>query len=211
MDKEIKIAKSKGFNNSDIDDLVAVCNIKSGKEREFAKIMDKYYGIVLRKMLSYYNGDSEKAEDGASDVMVKILQSLDKWSAKDGKFKSWVYKITYTTFIDTYRKDKRNTNGNSVSIDSLFRNDVGESQNQLASLQIADEDLNADEIIEKKEMISKMIVALNELTDIEKKIIELRYFSGMRFDVISETVNVNESTCRVTSRRAILKLKELLK
>ena len=52
MDKEIKIAKSKGFNDSDIEDLVAVNEIKSGKEREFAKIMDKYQIVVMRKMVS---------------------------------------------------------------------------------------------------------------------------------------------------------------
>ena len=200
MKKELDIAKDNGFKQTDLDDLFAVNSVKSGKVSDFDKIMNKYYNVVLRKMMQYYNGNQNKAENCTAKVMIVVYENISKWSAKNGKFRNWVYKIAYTTFVDEYRKNKKD---NTVSLDSLFTNDKGETFGN----QVASEDLNSDE---KLENIEKLKIALSTLKETERQIIEMRFFSGMSFKEVSEELDINVSTCRVTSRRALDKLKKKL-
>jgi len=213
MKKEIETAKEKGFDQTDIDDVITVNNVKSGNNKDFKKIIEKYNDVVLRKMLVYCKGDLMKAEDMTSDIMIKVLENLSKWKIQDGKFKNWIYTLASNYFFDSCRKEKVNVKrfGHSVSIDSLFRNDVGESQTKSSKVQIADEDSRVDEKIEEGENIEKMMLALKQLSKTEKEIVELRYFSGLSFEEISETLGINISTCRVTIQRTIIKLRNLIK
>ena len=135
--------------------------------------------------------------------MVVVYENISKWNVKSGKFRNWVYKISYTTFVDEYRKSKKD---DTVSLDSLFTNDKGETFGN----QIASEDLNLEEKLELKGDIKKLKIALSTLKETEKEIIEMRFFSGMSFKEIAEELGVNVSTCRVSSRRALDKLKKKL-
>jgi len=203
MKKEIDIAKDNGFKQTDLDDLFAVNSVKSGKVSDFDKIMNKYYNIVLRKMMQYYNGNESKAEDCTAKVMVIVYENISKWSAEKGKFRNWVYKIAHTTFVDEYRKSKLD---DTVSLDALFTNNKGESFGN----QVASEDLNLEEKLELKSDIKDLKTAISSLKETDRQIIEMRYFYGMCFKDISKELNINLSTCRVSAIRILGKLKKKL-
>lgn len=208
MNKEIEIAKGKGFSENEMEDIIVVEAIKSGDNSKFASIMDKYYKVILGKMIRYCDGNVTEAEDITSDVMLKALENIGKFSVKsgNGKFHSWIHRMAWNTFVDSYRKGKKAPIKNSTSISTVI--ELGESS--ITPIQIKDNALNVVEQIEETDKIARLKKALATLSEKEQKILEMQYFSNMKFDEISENLGINLNTCRVTAKRAKAKLKKML-
>lgn len=204
MNKEIKIAKDNNFSKEDLADVTSIVN----KDYDF--IYRKYQPMILRKMMYYCNYNSEMAEDLTSEAMVKVVENSGKYGAKGGKFKSWVYRIAHNVFVDRLRKIDKKPINNSISIDSLFRTDSMKGNERNSKIQIADESLNAYEEMAMEQSYSKLKDAISKLSEIEQKLIELRYFEGMRWDVIGKKVGKSENYCKTKMFRVKDKLKELL-
>lgn len=205
MKKEIQIAKNKNFAKDDLNDVVAIVN------KEFDVIYKKYQPMIMRKMLYYCNYNSEMAEDLTSETMIKIIDNYNKYGVKGGKFKSWAYRIAHNVFVDRLRKIDKKPISNSISIDSLFRTNKVKGNDKNSKIQIPDENLIAHEEIALDESYEELKVAISKLSKIEQKLIELRYYENMRWDVISKKVNKNESYCKTKMFRIKKKLKEILK
>lgn len=204
MNKEINIAKSKNFAKDDLSDVVAVVN------KDFDVIYKKYQPMIMRKMMYYCNYNTEMAEDLTSVTMVKVIENCNKYGAKGGKFKSWVYRIAHNVYVDRLREIDKKPINNSFSIDSLFRNDNVKGNDKNSKIQIADENLNAYEEMAMEQSYSKLKKAISKLSEIEQKLIELRYFEGMRWDVIGKKVGKSENYCKTKMFRVKDKLKKLL-
>lgn len=204
MNKEINIAKSKNFAKDDLSDVVAVVN------KDFDVIYKKYQPMIMRKMMYYCNYNTEMAEDLTSVTMVKVIENCNKYGAKGGKFKSWVYRIAHNVYVDRLREIDKKPINNSFSIDNLFRNDNVKGNDKNSKIQIADENLNAYEEMTMEQSYSKLKKAISKLSEIEQKLIELRYFEGMRWDVIGQKVGKSENYCKTKMFRVKDKLKKLL-
>jgi RNA polymerase sigma-70 factor (ECF subfamily) len=186
------------------EDIVAI------KDKNFDFIFKKYRPMIMRKMLFYCNGDAELAEDLTSDTFVKVIENIDKYSENGGKFKSWVYKLIHTTFVDNFRQLDKKLTLKAVSIDSLFKSDVGEEGESKAKVQVADDNLLVFEEITLKESHEDLRVALSKLSETEQELIHMRYFENMRWDIIAENLGENENSCKVKVLRAKKKLKKML-
>lgn len=204
MSTELEIAKKNNFNDEDLSDVTAVVN------KNFDFIFKKYRPMIMRKMLHYCNGDVELAEDLTSDTIIKVIENIDKYGVSGGKFKSWVYKLIHTTFVDNFRQIGKKPTLKAVSVDSLFKSDVGEEGEHKAKVQIADDNLLVFEEMTMKENFEDLKVALSKLTDIEQELIHMRYFENMRWDIIAENFGENENYCKIKVFRAKKKLKKLL-
>ena len=66
-----------------------------------------------------YNGNIQKAEDLTSEVMLKVMNTIGKYSVENGSgyFRGWIKKVARNTFIDNTRTSKHKFNKKVVSID----------------------------------------------------------------------------------------------
>jgi RNA polymerase sigma-70 factor (ECF subfamily) len=212
MGKEFELAVKKGFSENDLEDILIVEDIKAGKNEAFGKIYDKYYDTILKNLTFLFNGDVNKAEDLTSEVMLKVAKVIGKYSVEggSGKFGGWINKVAKNAFLDHKRNSKVKFNNSIKSIDET--SDLGD--NKITLIQVKETNLNIEEQLIKLENDSenyeKLSEALKSLSDIERKIVDLRYFAGLSFKEIGEELGKTENYCLVKMTRAKEKLKNLL-
>jgi RNA polymerase sigma factor (sigma-70 family) len=212
MKTEYEIASKKGFSKQDLEDVKNVDKFKSGDDSAYGIIYNKYYRVVLFELTKLYNGNSQKAEDLASDVMIKIMNTIGKYSVENGSglLGGWIKKIARNTFIDKTRTSKYKFSKNIVRIDKKV--DLGESEVNL--IQIREPELNAEENLISKELKSeinkKIKQAIKKLNAEEQQILHLRFDCELSFEEISKEVNKTKNYCLVKFHRIKSKLKKNL-
>jgi len=73
----------------------------------FALIVERYQAPLLRMALGITKNTAD-AEEVVQDAFTKIYLHAGSFTKQEGaSFKSWAYRITFTTAISQYRKQKR--------------------------------------------------------------------------------------------------------
>ena len=154
--------------------------------KKFELLYDMYYDCVYRYIFVSVK-NKWNAEDIIATVFTKIYEHKDK-IIDVSESKNWVFRIAHNTIIDFYRK-----NSKVIPIESF--------------LDRGDDDFGYEDIIIRDEFngVKKIIEQLPEET---KKMIYLRFYGGLKFREIAETVNITENTVKSTISRAIKKIKK---
>jgi RNA polymerase sigma-70 factor (ECF subfamily) len=212
MDTEYEIALKKGFEKKDLEDILFINNIKFGNKKDTTKLYNKYYNIIFYKTLEFSKGNIEMAEDMASEIFIKIFQTLEKYSVSSGsgKFGGWVNMVTKNYIIDKTRNKNFKERKNTLSIDKQFDSESG----LYNPLQLKEANLNIEqELISKEkdsEKMQNLKCVLKTLNDEELKIINLRFYSNLSFDEIAIELNKTRNYCIVKFHRIKDKLKKKL-
>lgn len=139
--------------------------------KAFEKIYEMYYknisGIVYNIVRDY-----EVAEEVSQDVFIKAWNNASSFSAKKGRFFTWLLNIARNAAIDKTRS--KSFNNKSKNLDAIFFVDILEDQVNLDS---------RTNTIGLKSFVEK-------LTDTCKKLIELLYFKGFTQKEASESLEI---------------------
>jgi RNA polymerase sigma-70 factor (ECF subfamily) len=131
--------------------------VRRAKERDasvWSAWYDRYFPVLFRYVLAR-TGRREDAEDRASQVFVRALESIDRYHYKGRPVLAWLYRIAHNLVADRQRRGK----GRSfVPLDSL-------------SISVLPE----DEVESRMELAR----ALNSLNRAQREIIVLRYQVAM--------------------------------
>ena len=199
--KEKAIAK--GVSRSDLLDVVMIESLIKGDLNAFGDLYAKYYKVVFKKLLMLFN-NKEKAEDLASEVILKVKDNAEKFNVESGsgRVEGWIKTIAHNAFLDLKRKEKNNGSFLFLDKDEVVFELKEENQNP-EQLLIENEILNSkDKKIEK---------VLSNLKDIEKQIINLRFVENLSYDEMSEILNIDSSTLRGKWHRLKAKLEKRMK
>lgn len=141
----------------------------------------------------------ELAEDIFQDTFIKVIRSLEVGKYNDeGKFLSWVMRISHNLVIDHFRKQKqfRTISNDDTEVDMF--NSMKYSEKTIEQ-----------EII--KEQITKDVKNLIEfLPDDQKEVVILRHYVGMSFKEISEHTDVSINTALGRMRYALINLRKMI-
>ena len=153
---------------------------------KFEQLYDMYYDGVYRYIFVSVK-NKWNAEDIISTVFTKIYENKDK-IMDVSESKNWVFRIAHNTIIDFYRK-----NSKVIPIENF--------------LDRGDEDFGYEDIVIRDEFngVKKII---DQLPTETKEMIYLRFYGGLKFREIAETVNITENTVKSTISRAIKKIKK---
>jgi RNA polymerase sigma-70 factor (ECF subfamily) len=169
--------------------------------QQYLKGDDKSLEILIEKYLkNIYNfvynnvGDQAVAEDITQEIFIKVWKNIKKFD-QNKNFKPWIFQIAKNTFIDYLRKKK------SIPF-SRFENEKG--QNVLTD-NLAEKPLNLLENLSDKETLASV---MENLTEDDKKIINLRHIEGLSFNEISERFKKPTNTIKSQYRRILLRLKK---
>lgn len=130
-------------------------------------------------------GDGQKADDIAQESYVKAYMASGKFKNPD-KFKSWIYRIGYNTFID-----ERRTCRKAETLDSVRDLNTGDS---------SDSGFNYQELY----------IALNALNPRERTSIILFYMEGYSIKEIAEMQNKSVESIKQNLSRGRSKLRNML-
>jgi RNA polymerase sigma-70 factor, ECF subfamily len=143
--------------------------------------------------------DASDAEDITQEAFVKVWKNLTKFKPGQ-KFKSWLMAIAHNTAIDYLRKRRH-------VVFSKFEDEEG--VNILAET-LTNEEPSASDLAALAESAEKTARAVQELPDIYRSVLALRYEGGMSFEEISELVKKPVNTVKSQHRRALIALRGIL-
>ena len=206
MGAEYEIAKEKDFKKRDLEDVLNIEKIKAGDLKSYNLLFNKYQKIIFRQAKILYNGREDEADELTSEVLIKISNTIEKYSVENGSgnFGGWVRKMTKNAFLDKKRKNKQKF----IRIDDKF--DLGESE--VSTIQIKETSLNIEENLISKELNFEMNERLKKvietLKEEERKILHLRFELELSFEEIAKELNKTVNYCLVKLHRIKEKLKK---
>jgi RNA polymerase sigma-70 factor (ECF subfamily) len=141
----------------------------------------------------------ELAEDIFQETFIKVIRSLKKGKYTDnGKFISWVLRISHNLIIDHFRKEKLK---GTVSNDS-FEGDLFNSQ-KFAEDTIEDQMVYTQILTEVKDLIQ-------ELPEDQQQVIYMRHYLDLSFKEIADLTDVSINTALGRMRYALINLRKLV-
>ena len=164
-------------------------------QKKDVKAYEKLYSLYCDSISGVVNNivkNDEVAQEITQDVFIKAWNKADTYSAKKGRFFTWLLNIARNAAIDYTRSKKFKQSKQNLNAD--FFVDILESSSSLDS---------ATNTIGLKEFVTK-------LGDKCKSVIELLYFKGFTQKEASEELSMPIGTIKTRNRTCIGKLRVML-
>jgi RNA polymerase sigma-70 factor, ECF subfamily len=156
--------------------------------------LEGLYNEYFRKIARYAYarvGDSSEAEDIASEVFIKALDSLKTYQERGLPMQAWLFKIAHNLVVDCLtRKSKR-------------------SVLPLDTVEVAEED-DPVRTAETNFELVRVKRAMQELTFDQQEVVTLRFFSGLSSKEVAEILNKKDGAVREMQSAALEKLRNIL-
>jgi RNA polymerase sigma-70 factor (ECF subfamily) len=146
----------------------------------------KVYNYAFLQM-----GDVQASEDLASDVMLKMLESIHKYKFQGLPFSAWVFRIARNRLIDLHRRRRR-------------RGEVDLNESLAGTL--ASPHALAERAIER----GQLQVALRYLTDEQRQVIVLKFIEGFDNRSVGKIMGRSEGAIKSLQHRALGALRRIL-
>lgn len=183
--------------STQIPDSLLVKNYVAGDENALAILINRYqskiYGFIYSKI-----SDRDIADDIFQDTFIKVIKTLKSNSYnEEGKFLSWVMRISHNLIVDYYRKEKKMPVLRETEEFSMF------------SI-LSDNNLNIEE-----KMISHLIETdlkkiVQQLPEDQREVLLMRIYQDLSFNEIAELTGVSINTALGRMRYAILNMRKLI-
>jgi len=170
-----------------------------GDQSAIEKLINRHRSKVYTYILLTIK-NQQLAEDLFQETFIKVIQSLRGGKYRDnGRFLSWVIRISHNLIIDHFRKEKQmNSVSNDDSEVDLFN-----------SKKLSDH--NIEEVIVNSQIRSEIRLLINELPDDQREVVLLRHYGGLSFKEIAEQTDVSINTALGRMRYALINLRKLIK
>lgn len=163
---------------------------RRSKEATLAALYNEYYERIARYVFVRLR-DQAEAEDLAGEVFLKALESLDSYKERGIPMQAWLFKIAHNIVVDHFRKTaKRKT----VPIDNV---------------QITAE-FDLQRTAEANIELARVTKAMEQLTSVQRRVIELRFFSGLTSEEAGQVLKKRAGAVRELQSAAIRRLRKLL-
>ncbi len=139
----------------------------------------------------------EIAADLTQDIFLKVFSKLSFYNFKY-KFSTWIYSMSHNHLIDYYRKKK------NLSFTSFSSSGDG-------NVEFKDKDGNTgEEVLNNTEQKEEIWNAVEKLPPEYKELIVMRYINELKYNEISEILNIPMGTLKNKIFRAKKKLFKIL-
>ena len=140
------------------------------------------------------------AEDIFQDTFIKVIRSLKQGKyTENGKFISWVLRISHNLIIDHFRREKL---CGTISNDSC-ENDI------FNSWKFSDE--NIEDQLVMNQILREVKDLVRELPEDQQQVAYMRHYQGLSFKDIAEQTGVSINTALGRMRYALINLRKLIK
>ena len=163
---------------------------ETDKEARLAGLYNEYFDKIAH--YAYVRiGDKIEAEDIASAVFLKALESLKKYEERGLPMQAWLFKIAHNLVVDHLR---RVTKKKTVPIETVEIVDKADPQSAA--------ELNFE--------MQRVARAMTRLADEQAEIIRLRFFGGLTSREVGSMLGKSDGAVREMQRAAMEKIRKLL-
>jgi RNA polymerase sigma-70 factor (ECF subfamily) len=186
------------FKENLLNDNVLVQQFIAGDQNSLEILIRRHKSRVFSYILLIVK-NKELAEDIFQETFIKVIRSLKRGKYIDnGKFVSWVLRISHNLIIDHFRKEKlRGTISNDNSNIDIFNS------------QKFSEDTIEDQLV-SNQILNEVKELINELPDDQQQVIYMRHYQELSFKEIADQTGVSINTALGRMRYALINLRKLI-
>jgi len=166
-------------------------------KRAMEALYDRYarpvYSLAYRVLR-----EQRAAEDVVQDVFFGFWQRPYSYVDERGAFGPWVLRVTRNRAIDVLRKRSRELSPGPDEHATLFEE------------RIVDQEPEPGEQVWAHTVAREVRVAMQQLTDAQKQVIELAYFHGLTQSEMSDRLDIPLGTIKTRVRTALRRLNEIM-
>jgi RNA polymerase sigma-70 factor, ECF subfamily len=188
-----------------IDDLTLVKRVRSGDQRAFRTLVERYQRKVYAVALGMLK-DKEEAMDVSQEAFVKVYKYLEHFKG-DSSFYTWLYRITVNVCIDVIRKRGGGGRGEDVEFDETQAFDTAEAQIGALGTRLG---TNPQKSALRRELAEKIQEALEQIPEKHRAILLLREVEGMSYEELSRTLEIPKGTVMSRLFHARAKVQKIL-
>ena len=171
------------------EDLMA--RVRDGDAEAFEIIFDRHADVAFS--LAYRMcGRRAMAEDVVQEAFVSLWRSGARYDRTRGSVRSWVLGVVHNRAIDLFRRDSVRTSKDVSDDDAVQRLAAPDSTEREA---------------QRRDEASQVRVALADLPDDQRKVIELAYFGGFSHSQIADMLSLPAGTVKGRMRLGLTKLR----
>lgn len=163
---------------------------RTGSDAAFRELVSRYVNLVYSTAARLVSGDTHRAQDVAQTVFIDLAK-LARTLPPDVMLGGWLHRHTCLVAVRTMRGERRRQSRERQAVEmNALQNDSGADFSELAPM--------LDE-------------AINELEDVDRTAVLLRFFEERDFRSVGAMLGSNEDAARMRVNRALEKLENLLK
>lgn len=171
------------------NELIEAC--KNGDKSAFQELLSKY-NLYIYKYLLKISKDSFLAEDLKQEVLIKIINNIQKFDIEGkGKFSSYIITISKNCYLDYLRKQRKYIYEISI-------------EDKVIEERIEDTIIN-------NIYLKEVVKSLNNLPENQKVVISMKYLQGFTIKEISEKLHVETGTVKSRIHNGMCKLRRYFK
>jgi RNA polymerase sigma factor (sigma-70 family) len=164
--------------------------VKEGQLSELGELFERY-NLALYNFFLKLTLETATSEDLTQNLFYRVIRYKHTFDAGNGTFKSWIYQMARNLHADHFKQRQRITE--VVKNSGRFPEDVPEQP-----------DRGYDEY-----EYEKLKTALQSLGPVDRELIVLSRYEGMKYAEIAKMKNVSMGSIKVQVHRALKELRSL--
>ncbi len=96
---KVQVNPFSGSNYSDEQDQQLIAQAVDGNRDSLSALIKRHQQYIFNIAMRMIN-NVEDAEDVTQDILVKLVTNLAKYDASKGRFRTWLYRITFNHFLN---------------------------------------------------------------------------------------------------------------
>ena len=156
----------------------------------YRELLKRYEGLVYNTCNKILNSRTD-AEEVAQDVLIQVFHKIHQFEGRS-KFKTWLYKIVHNYSSNRLTRIIRKREGSKK-----YENMAAVEESTMES-----EDIKCD-------LSHEVAEAIAQLSDNERKILTLKFMSGLTIQEISDVLDIGLSAAKMRLYRAMESFKEV--
>jgi RNA polymerase sigma-70 factor (ECF subfamily) len=172
------------------DEAKLIQRAKRGDPDAFSEIYDQCQPAIYRYIL-YKVGNTTTAEDLTSEVFVRLVEKIDRFTYRGRPLLAWLYTIARNLITDHHRRSKQSS---PLELDEL----------------IVSDDACIEETIEGQLAYRRIITAISHLTEDQRQVIVLRFIEEMDNATVAHMLGKSITAIKALQRRGLKALRRIL-
>ena len=173
------------------DETRLVQRAKEGDPAAFAELYDQYQPAIYRYIF-YRVDDTATAEDLTSEVFVRLVERIDRFTYQGRPLLAWLYTIARNLVMDHHRRAVRYI---PLSLDAPQVADIPDP-----------EDMAENTLAQQR-----LAAALSCITEDQRDVIILKFIEGLDNETVAHALGKSVGAIKALQHRALSALRRVMK
>jgi len=171
------------------DDLTLVKRVRSGDQRAFGILIERYRKRVYALARGMVR-NKEEAMDIAQESFAKVYKNLNYFKG-ESSFETWLFRIARNLCIDLLRRRVAGGRTEQVEFDETAEAELEDAHLGLLSTRLG---TDPQRTVLGKELAGKLEEALQQLPEKHREVLLLRELEGMAYEDLARVLNIPKGT-----------------